>query len=101
VQSLGQAAAEAGLEGDLCADLAASVSTTATDVWGAIGVAQTVGGQTLVLTAPSALVTGYEAFGTTGAIASGAVVVVPVATSAFAALALSEDNFDPGPCSTV
>ena len=92
IQSLGQAAAEAALEGDLCTDLAASVSTTAADVWAAIAVAQTFGGQTLVLTAPSALVTVYEAFGTTGAIASGAVGVVPVATSAFTALAVSEDN---------
>jgi hypothetical protein len=92
IQSLGQAAAEAALEGDVCTDLAASVSTTAADVWAAFGVAQSFGGQTLVLAAPSALVTVYEAFGTTGAIASGSVAVVPVATSAFTALVVSEDN---------
>jgi hypothetical protein len=92
VESLAQAAAETALEGDLCTDLGTSVTTVATDVWGALATAQAFGGVTLALTAATELQAVYEGFGTSGLIASGAVVVVPVVTSAFKTLLVSEDN---------
>jgi hypothetical protein len=92
VQSLAEAAAESVLEDAVCVDIGASVATVALDPWAAYATAAAYGGPVLALTAASELATVYADFGPGGLIATGQVVVVPVATAAFKMLAVAQSN---------